>query len=97
MRAPVARLFLARALCLIDEEDQAQSASEEEARHGRPHAGLSTFDVSDPAAIKPLGLFEVSEMDSPFSRTPGMRFGAHQYHEAMAGTLVYAVWFSGGL
>ena len=54
-------------------------------------------DLSDLAAIKPLGLFEVSEMDSPFSRTPGMRFGAHQFHEAMSGTLVYAVWFSGGL
>jgi hypothetical protein len=81
----------------IDEEDQAQSANEEEARRGRLHAGLSTFDVTDPAAIKPLGLFEVSERDSPFSRVPGMRFGAHQFHEAMAGTLIHAVWFSAGL
>src|SRR4051794_16413228 len=92
--APIAGRRIAVA---IDEEDQAQSASEEQARRGRLHAGLSTFDVSDAAAIKPLGLFEVSEMDSPFTRTPGMRFGAHQYHEAMTGTLVYAVWFSGGL
>ena len=29
----------------IDEEDQAQSASEEHARRGRPHAGICTFDV----------------------------------------------------
>jgi hypothetical protein len=81
----------------IDEEDQAQSANEEEARRGRLHAGLATFDVSGPANIKPLGLFEVSERDSPFSRMPGMRFGAHQFHEAMDGTLIYAVWFGAGL
>jgi hypothetical protein len=39
----------------------------------------------------------VSELDSPFSRVEGARFGAHQFHEAMTGTLVYAVWFSAGL
>jgi hypothetical protein len=81
----------------IDEEDQAQSANEEEARRGRPHAGMSIFDASDYSAVKPLSLFEVSELDSPFARTPGARFGAHQYHERMAGTLVFAVWFSAGL
>jgi hypothetical protein len=81
----------------IDEEDQAQSATEEHARRGRLHAGIATFDVSDPTAIKPLGLFEVSELDSPFARKGGMRFGAHQFHEAMTGTLIHAVWFSGGL
>ena len=89
-----ARIDGRRIAVAIDEEDQAQSASEEHARRGRPHAGLATFDVSDPAAIKPLGLFEVSELDSPFSRAEGARFGAHQFHEAMTGTLVYAVWFS---
>jgi hypothetical protein len=81
----------------IDEEDQAQSATEEHARRGRLHAGIATFDVSDPTAIKPLGLFEVSELDSPFARKGGMRFGAHQFHEAMTGTLIHAVWFGGGL
>ncbi len=81
----------------IDEEDQAQSANEEEARRGRLHAGMSIFDVSDYSAVKPLSLFEVSELDSPFARTPGARFGAHQFHERMAGTLVFAVWFSAGL
>jgi hypothetical protein len=39
----------------------------------------------------------VSELDSPFSRTSGARFGAHQFCERMAGTVVYAVWFGGGL
>ena len=81
----------------IDEEDQAQSANEEEARRGRPHAGISIFDVTDLAAVKPLSLFEVSELDSPFARTRGARFGAHQFHERMTGTLVHAVWFGGGL
>ncbi len=81
----------------IDEEDQAQSASEEEARRGRAHACILTFDVTDLGAIKPLGQFQVSELDSPFSRTAGARFGAHQFCERMSGTIVYAVWFGGGL
>jgi hypothetical protein len=81
----------------IDEEDQAQSASEEEARRGRAHAGLLTFDVTDLADIRPLGQFQVSELDSPFSRTPGARFGAHQFCERMSGTIVHAAWFGGGL
>ena len=81
----------------IDEEDQAQTANEEEARRGRLHAGICVFDVSDYANVKPLSLFEVSELDSPFARTPGARFGAHQFHERMTGTLVHAVWFGGGL
>jgi hypothetical protein len=81
----------------IDEEDQAQSAKEEEQRHGRPHAGMSSYDVTDLRNVKPLALFEVSELDSPFARTPGARFGAHQFHERPTGTLVHAVWFSAGL
>jgi hypothetical protein len=81
----------------IDEEDQAQSADEEAARRGRARACLLTFDVTDPSTIKPLAQFHVSELDSPFSRTPGARFGAHQFAERSEGTLVYAAWFSGGL
>ncbi|HXZ21415.1 MAG TPA: RNA polymerase subunit sigma-70 [Pseudolabrys sp.] len=81
----------------IDEEDQAQSANEEQTRRGRSHAGMLVFDVSDYENVKPLSLFEVSELDSPFARTPGARFGAHQFHERMAGTLVFAVWFGAGL
>jgi hypothetical protein len=81
----------------IDEEDQAQSAGEEASRRGRVHACILTFDVTEPSAIKPLAQFQVSELDSPFSRTPGARFGAHQFAERSEGTLVYAAWFSGGL
>ncbi len=95
---PVPELIGGRRIALaVDEEDQAQSADEEHARRGRAHACVLTFDVTDPAAIKPLGQFQMSEMDSPFSRSPGARFGAHQFCERMSGTIQHAVWFSGGL
>jgi len=81
----------------IDEEDHAHSADEMERRRGRPHGCLWVFDVSDLKTIKPLSLFEVSELDSPWSRAAPGRFGAHQFQEHMDGTLVYCTWFSGGL
>jgi len=57
----------------------------------------TAFDVTDLGAMKPLAIYEVSELDSPWSRaTPG-RFGAHQFQEHHQGTLVYCAWFSGGL
>jgi hypothetical protein len=83
----------------IDEEDHAHSAQEMARRRGRPHGSMWTFDITDPANIQPLAMFEVSELDSPWSRaTPG-RFGAHQFQEHMKGgdTLVYCAWFAGGL
>jgi len=73
----------------IDEEHQH--------RHGRLHGFLWIFDVTDLSDMKPVSIFDVSEMDSPWSRTPGTRFGAHQYHERLDSTLVYATWFAGGL
>ena len=81
----------------IDEEDHAHSAEEMERRRGRPHACLWIFDVTDVSRMKPLSLFEVSELDSPWSRAAPGRFGAHQFQEHMDGTLVYCTWFSGGL
>ena len=62
---------------------------------GRLHAGMWVFDVTDLANIKPLSMFHVSELDSPWARVG--RFGAHQPAEHMHDTLVYASWFSGGL
>jgi len=81
----------------IDEEDHAHDGKEEERRRGRPHACLWVLDVTDLAKIRPLSIYEVSELDSPWSRaTPG-RFGAHQFREHMEDTLVYCAWFAGGL
>jgi hypothetical protein len=81
----------------IDEEDHAHSAEEVERRRGRPHACLWVLDVTDLGKMKPLSLFEVSELDSPWSRAAPGRFGAHQFQEHMDGTLVYCAWFAGGL
>ena len=81
----------------IDEEDHAHSADEMERRRGRPHACLWVLDVTDVANMRPLSIFEVSELDSPWSRAAPGRFGAHQFQEHMDGTLVYCAWFSGGL
>jgi len=94
---PVPKRIGGRRIALsIDEEDQIQGADEAKSRRGRSHAGISVFDVTD-NTVKPLSLFEVSELDSPFARVPGTRFGAHQFHERMTGTLVFAVWFGAGL
>jgi hypothetical protein len=63
---------------------------------GRLHAGMWLFDVSDLANIRPISIFNVSELASPWSRVG--RFGAHQPAEHMKhGSLVFASWFSGGL
>jgi len=63
---------------------------------GRLHAFLWVFDVTDLDNIHALSAFDVSEMESPWSREKG-RFGAHQFREKLDNTLVYATWFSGGL
>ena len=81
----------------IDEEDHAHSAEEMERRRGRPHGCLWVFDVTEMKNMKPLAIFEVSELDSPWSRAAPGRFGAHQFQEHMDGTLVYCAWFAGGL
>jgi hypothetical protein len=83
----------------IDEEDHADSAAEMAKRRGRPHGCMWVFDITDVANIKPLSIYEVSELDSPWSRAAPGRFGAHQFQEHMKGgdTLMYCAWFSGGL
>ena len=81
----------------IDEEDHAHDAEELDRRKGRPHGCMWVFDVTDLNAIKPLSIYEVSELDSPWSRaTPG-RVGAHQFQEQRKGTMVFCTWFAGGL
>ena len=81
----------------IDEEERYYNPEVSEQRRGRAHACISVFDVTDVGNIRPLSLFQVSELDSPWSRTPRSRFGAHQFHEHAGGTLLYSTWFSGGL
>ena len=81
----------------IDEEDHAHDAQELDRWKGRPHGCMWVFDVTDLQAIKPLSIYEVSELDSPWSRaTPG-RFGAHQFQEQRKGTMIFCTWFAGGL
>jgi len=72
---------------------------DEEHRHpvGQLPAFMWIFDVSDLGDLKPLATFHVSEADSPFSRTPEARFGAHQCQEHINDALIYVAWFSGGL
>ena len=84
-------------MLLVDEEDADDTPQEDARRRGRPRAALWVFDVTDPGAMQPLSIHHVGELDSPWSRTPGSRFGAHQFHEGMTGTLVHCAWFSGGL
>ena len=81
----------------IDEEDHAHDEKEMARRRGRPHGCLWVFDITDLANIQPLSIFQVSELDSPYSRAAPGRFGAHQFHERMDDTLVYCTWFAGGL
>jgi hypothetical protein len=83
----------------IDEEDHAHSAEEMASRRGRPHACLWVFDVTDLRSVQPLAIYEVSELDSPWSRAAPGRFGAHQFQEHTKGgdTLIYCAWFAGGL
>jgi hypothetical protein len=60
------------------------------------HGGLWFLDVEQRDAIRPIGMFHLSELDSPFSRT-APRFGAHQFQERVADHRLYCTWFSGGL
>ena len=81
----------------IGGHEVAIAVDEAHGRHpGQIPAGMWLFDVGDLAGIKPLGHFQVSELDTPWARKGG-RFGAHQFQEHVEGTLLYCAWFSGGL
>jgi hypothetical protein len=72
-------------------------AVDEEHEHtkGQLHAGLWFLDVEDISDIRPLGMFHLGELDSPFSSAG--RFGAHQFQERVSGDRLYCAWFAGGL
>jgi hypothetical protein len=76
---------------------QVAVAVDEEHDHvkGQLHGGLWFFDVQERDNIRPLGMFHLSELDSPFSQNG--RFGAHQFQERVGGDVLYCAWFSGGL
>ena len=82
---------------VVDEEHQHVDTRDGERHGGLPHAALWVFDVSDFKNMKPLSCFTPGELDSPWSRTRGGRYGAHQFQEHMEDTLVYCTWFSGGM
>lgn len=63
---------------------------------GQLHAGLWLLDVAKRDAIRPIGMFHLSELDSPFART-GQRFGMHQFQEVVRHTRLYCAWFGGGI
>jgi hypothetical protein len=86
---PAIQRFDGRRIAVVGDE-------EHDHRHGQPHAGLWLFDITDLDAITPLSTFHVSELDSPWSRSPG-RFGMHQFQEHIDDHLVYCAWFAGGL
>ena len=95
---PVPTVIDGRRIALaIDEEEQGQNPADIEQRRGRPHGCLMVLDVTDRANLQPLALFEVSELDSPWSRATLQRFGANQFQEHMEDTLAYCAWFAGGL
>lgn len=71
---------------------------DEEHEHvpGQPHGFIWIMDAGDPANLKPISTFHVSDAGSPYAGAGG-RFGAHQFQEKQIGSLIYATWFSGGL
>ena len=69
-------------------------------RPGDVPAFMWVFDVTDEANPQPLSAYSMSEDDTPWKMGDlgtAARFGAHQCHERMTGSLVYVVWFRGGL
>jgi len=84
----------------IDGRDIAIGTDEERTHRGpdegKPHAPLYVFDVGDLSEIKLLSTFHVPEEASPYNE-PHMRFGAHQFREALDDTRVFVTWFAAGL
>ncbi len=82
--------------------DIAVSIDEQPARPRPGHvpAFMWVFDVTDESAPAPISTYAMSAEETPW-RDPGpelpTRFGAHQCHEKMTGSLVYVAWFRGGL
>ncbi|MGY8999421.1 MAG: LVIVD repeat-containing protein [Rhodospirillales bacterium] len=89
---PVPQLINGRRIAVVIDEEHAR-----EPGNGQAPANLWTFDVTDFDNIHGLGSFHVSEMDCPWSRTSGARFGAHQFQDHLENSIVCCTWFAGGL
>ena len=82
--------------------DIAVSIDEQPARPRPGHvpAFMWVFDVTDETAPRPISTYAMSAEETPWRDLgSGMptRFGSHQCHEKMVGSLVYVAWFRGGL
>jgi hypothetical protein len=73
-------------------------ACDEEHDHvpGQLHAGLWVFDVEKRDDIRPIGMFHLSELASPYTQV-AHRFGMHQFQEHLEDTRLYCCWFAGGV
>jgi hypothetical protein len=79
----------------------AVSTEEERAKrgpdHGKPHAPLRVWDVTDPTKPTILCSYELPESSTPYD-TNVARFGTHQLREKVdTDNLLYVTWFAGGL
>jgi hypothetical protein len=65
--------------------------------HGKPHAPLRIWDVTDPTKPSILCSYELPESSTPYD-TNVARFGTHQLRETVdTDNLLYVTWFAGGL
>jgi len=87
---PLEKTIDGRRIAIVVDEEHTHS-------QGRLHGFMWVFDVTDLKNIKPISIWDLSEMDSPYSRVAGGRFGAHQYREKLDSTVIYLTWFAGGL
>jgi len=80
-------------VALSTEEERSQRGSDV----GKPHAPFRTWNVDDPKRPEILAEYHVPETASPY-RGPNIRFGAHQFREAMDDdNICYVTWFAAGL
>jgi len=82
-----------RRIAVSTEEERANRGPD----HGKPHAPLRTWDVTDPTKPKILCTYELPESATPYDANV-VRFGTHQLREIVdTDNLLYVTWFAGGL
>jgi hypothetical protein len=82
-----------RRIAVSTEEERANRGPD----HGKPHAPLRTWDVTDPTRPRILCSYELPDDATPYD-TNVVRFGTHQLREIVdTDNLLYVTWFAGGL